>query len=409
MIGLAILLVQSCHSNRKAVKHQNLREATLSVEQLSESNNLFAMDLLRQVGPAEENLVFSPYSISRIMALVYGGARGETAGGMASVFYFPEDHALLHRAGMEITLSLDSVNLQPGTRLNVANAVWAQEDYDFLTSYIDLARDAYRAPVERVDFIHPENREKSRQGINNWVEEQTSKRIQNMINPGVLTSDTRLVLTNAIYFNGKWETPFEKDFTMPAVFHIDRNTSVRTPFMKQTSPFPYYEDEEIQAVSMPYKGGRTSLLIVLPKDIEGWQMISNILTPERLQVVISGLQTKKVRVILPRFKSELQLNLRKELISMGMEHAFSRDADLSGMTGEKELFISDVIHKAFIEVTEAGTEAAAATAAIIALKSALEEGPEVFRADHPFLYFLRDEPTGSIIFAGRLVRPAEIL
>jgi len=406
---LVIVLVLSCNTQRKTTNRTAGQDNEFNTAQLTEANNLFALDLFRQVSPERENIICSPFSISQLMALVYGGARTETAREMAGIFYFPENHARLHSAVKKLAESLDSVNFQPGTQLEIANAVWAQENYSFLPTYFDLAENSYRAPLELVDFIQNNSREECRQRINNWVADRTSQRIKNLIRPGVLTSDTRLVLTNAIYFNGKWEHPFKKDFTMPAVFHIHQHESVRTLFMKQTKTFPYYEDDEIQAVSLPYKGGRMSMLIILPRDIEGWSMISRVLTQERLQLLISGLEARKVRVTLPRFKSELQLNLRQELMSMGMERAFSRDADLSGMTGEKDLFISEIIHKAFIEVTEAGTEAAAATAAVIALKSALEEGPAVFRADHPFLYFLRDEATGSIIFAGRLARPSEIL
>jgi serpin B len=218
-----------------------------------------------------------------------------------------------------------------------------------------------------------------------------------------------MVLTNAIYFNGKWMYPFDKSSTSSSIFHVSSGESVKTVFMNQTRTFPYYEDEEVQALSLPYQGGRMSMLVILPKKVEDWKIISRVLDYDRIRLVASGMADTEVQLALPRFRSELRLNLRNELVSMGVEQAFSRDADLSGMTGEKNLFISEIIHKAFIEVTEAGTEAAAATAGIIALKSALSEKPVQFKADHPFIYLLIDEVSGCVIFMGRLVRPSEIV
>jgi serpin B len=176
--------------------------------------------------------------------------------------------------------------------------------------------------------------------------------------------------------------------------------------MHQTASFPYYEDEEAQAIALPYKNERMVLAVILPRTVEGWRMISQVLDYDRLQLVLSDMATTEVSLSLPKFRSEMTLNLKQELTAMGMGTAFSRYADLSGMTGEKNLFIDEVIHKAFIEVSETGTEAAAATAAIIGLKSSLRDEPVVFNADHPFIYFLIDRETDCIIFTGRFVKPS---
>ena len=215
-----------------------------------------------------------------------------------------------------------------------------------------------------------------------------------------------MVLTNAIYFNGKWRWPFDENLTAPSIFHVSSQESVRTEFMHLNKTLAYYEDEEIQALRLPYRGERLSMTILLPKSVDGWQMISRVLDPERLDRVESQFTDTDVAVSLPKFTFELKLNLKKELSSMGMNLAFERGADFSGMTGEKNLFIDEVIHMAFIEVSESGTEAAAATSAIIGLKSALRENPVIFNADHPFLYMIRDHQTGCIIFMGRLVKPS---
>ena len=409
LLCMSITALQSCNSSRKSAQNSSAQGKEFNLVQLAESNNRFALDLFKQVNPGRENIIYSPYSISNILALVYGGTREQTAAEMAEVLYFPQNHQDLHGAEKKLGESLDSVNFSPGTEMEIANAIWAQENFTFLPGYFELAGKFYGAPLELVDFIPEDRREKSRIQINEWVSGNTRQHIRDLIPPGLLNTNTRMVLTNAIYFNGKWEYPFTKDSTLPSVFHVSREESLNTMFMSQTKTFPYYEDEEVQALSLPYKGERMSMLIILPKNTEGWKIVSRVLDPERLQIVISNMQSEKVRVAIPRFKTEMNLNLRKELVTMGMEEAFSRNADLSGMTGEKNLFISEVIHKAYIEVTEAGTEAAAATAAIVGLKAALEEGPKQFRADHPFIYFLRDDKTGCIIFAGRLVRPSEII
>ncbi|MCK4747998.1 MAG: serpin family protein, partial [Bacteroidales bacterium] len=249
------------------------------------------------------------------------------------------------------------------------------------------------------------NREESRKRINRWVEEITREKIRDLIEPGVLDANTRMVLTNAMYFNGQWMWPFDKQLTSPSIFHVSSRESIMTDFMHLKKTLSFYEDEEIQAIKLPYRNERISMTIILPRSVEGWEMISRVLDHERLATVESQFESAEVHVSLPKFKSELMLNLKNELSAMGMSLAFSRDADLSGMSGEKNLFIDEVLHKAFIEVSENGTEAAAATAAVIGLKSALREEPARFNADHPFLYLIRDQQTGCIIFIGRLVKP----
>jgi serpin B len=215
-----------------------------------------------------------------------------------------------------------------------------------------------------------------------------------------------MILTNVIYFNGKWQWAFSKQSTAPSIFHISSKQSVMTDFMNLTRTFPYYEDDDVQALRMPYQGERLSMTILLPRAVEGWGIISRILNHERLQNMEEHFKPAKVFLSLPKFKLEEKMNLSNKLSAMGMDKAFNRDADFSGMNGEKNLFIDEMIHKAFIEVGESGTEAAAATGAIMSLKSALRDEPVRFNVNHPFLYFIRDHQTGCIIFLGRLVKPS---
>jgi len=398
-------MLTACKSHKKTAGYPDIQPSTYTIEALAVSNNLFAVDLFKQMQSKSENLIFSPYSIGTVLAMIYSGSGGKTAMEMREVLYFPEQERLdpVESIMRESLLVTDTMK---GTDFRLANAIWAQEDFSFLPAYLARVENYYDAPLTLLDFMETANREKSRKKINHWVGEKTNNRIRDLIQPGILDASTRLVLTNAIYFNGGWMFPFDIAATSPSLFHISHQESIKTDFMHQTRSYPYYEDEEIQATSIPYRDNRMSLMVILPRSFEGWRMISQVINLERINLVISEMETREVQLALPKFRSELQINLRHELTSMGMGTAFSRDADLSGMTGEKNLYVDEVIHKAFIEVNEKGTEAAAATAGIIGLKSSLREDPVRFNADHPFIFFLLDRQTGCIIFSGRLVKPS---
>jgi serpin B len=401
-----ICMLGTCKPKQTATGMFAAQPSKYTIKNLAESNNLFAIDLFKQVQPASENLIFSPYSIGTVLAMVYSGAGGKTAEEMGRVLYLPS-RELLDPVESALRESLVATDTLTGMDFQLANAVWAQEAFSFLPAYLKRVEKYYDAPVSLVDFINAASREKSRIKINRWIEARTRDRIRDLIQPGILDASTRMVLTNAVYFNGNWLYPFDQRSTVASLFHVSKQESTMADFMHQTGTFPYYEDEEIQAVGLPYKDNRMALVIILPRSIEGWKMVSQVLSLERINLVISGMDSREVRLALPRFTSELQINLRKELTSLGMGTVFSRHADLSGMTGEKNLFVDEVIHKAFIEVNERGTEAAAATAAIIGLKSVPRDDPVNFHADHPFLYFLTDRQTGCIIFTGRLVKPSQ--
>jgi len=402
---LIVTMLCACKSHKNTTMYSEIQPSKYTIESLAESNNLFTVDLFKQIQSKSENLIFSPYSIGTVLAMIYSGSGGKTAEEMSEVLYFPQQ-ALLDPVESGMRESIQETDTMRGTDFRLANAIWAQENFSFLPDYLERVEKYYDAPLTLMDFVETTNREESRKKINHWVEEKTNRRIRDLIQPGILDASTRLVLTNAIYFNGGWMFPFDKAATSPSLFHISTQESTKTDFMHQTRSYPYYEDEEIQAICLPYKNNRMVMMVILPKSIEGWRMISQVINYERIDLVLSGMGTKEVQLALPKFRSEFQINLRQELTSMGMGTAFSRQADLSGMTGEKNLFVDEVIHKAFIEVNETGTEAAAATAAIIGLKSSLRDDPVRFNADHPFVFFLLDRQTGCIIFTGRLVKPS---
>ncbi len=402
---LTFSMISACRSHKNISGHADIQTSKYTIESLAESNNLFAVDLFKQIQSKSENLIFSPYSIGTVLAMIYSGSGGKTAAEMSEVLYFPTQE-LLDPVESTMRESMQATDTMQGTDFRLANAIWAQEDFSFLPDYLARVEKYYDAPLSLMDFVETSNREESRKEINHWVEEKTNNRIQDLIQPGILDASTRLVLTNAIYFNGGWMFPFDTAATFPSLFHTSKQESIKTDFMHQTRSYPYYEDEEIQAISLPYKNKRMALMVILPKSIEGWRLISQVINYERINLVISGMGTREVQLALPKFRSELQINLRQELTSLGMGTAFNRHADLSGMTGEENLYVDEVIHKAFIEVNEMGTEAAAATAAIIGLKSSLRDDPVRFNADHPFVFFLLDRQTGCIIFTGRLVKPS---
>ncbi|MFC2115108.1 serpin family protein [Bacteroidota bacterium] len=408
IVFLAISLVSllnSCKSQKKSTEESSPSTSGFNSESLAGASNQFAIDLFKQLQEKSDNLVYSPYSISTVLAMTYSGAEGQTAQEMREVLYFPPANQL-DPAEKDLNERILSNDTLDGIEISLANAIWAQENFHFLPEYMEKIKKWYDAPLTKMNFINEQSREENRLKINQWVLDNTGQKIRNLIGEGVLNTNTRMVLTNAVYFNGSWMWPFNKHLTSPSLFHINSKESINTDFMHLTKTLDYYEDEEIQAIRLPYKNERISMMIILPGSVEGWELVSRVLDLEKLSLVEAQLTPKEVYVSMPKFSSELQFNLRKELSGMGMEKAFSRDADFSGMTGEKNLFIDEVVHKAFIEVSESGTKAAAATSAIMGLKSALIEDPERFNADHPFLYLIKDHQTGCIIFLGRLVKPS---
>jgi serpin B len=404
-ILLLLIIIPGCKSKQKiSDTPKNMREI-VSIKDISEANNEFAISLYKKIGDEEKNIVFSPYSISSALAVTYAGAKGNTAREMAEVLWFPEDQESFHPGYKMFTDSIQLTGIEKGTELRIANALWVQDEYKLRQDFLELADSCYKAKAENVNFKKPEELELTRQKINRWVEKITNDKIRDLIPQGVLKEVTRLVITNAIWFNGNWSDPFDKSNTSSSLFNINSTNSVNTDFMHQKSYAGYYEDEEVQALELVYKGNKKSMIIILPKEIDGWKLIGRILTPERLSIISKGMEDKEVEMAIPKFTYDSQFNLKQTLVLMGMKEPFSDEADFSGMTDANDLKIDEVIHKAFIEVNESGTEAAAATAVIMVLKSALQEESIRFTANHPFIYFIMDKSTGTIIFMGRFVNP----
>ncbi|OPY42645.1 MAG: Serpin (serine protease inhibitor) [Methanoregulaceae archaeon PtaU1.Bin059] len=383
-----------------------------SATSVIDGNNQFALELYEHLANdpehREENLFFSPFSISSALAITYEGARGTTADEIRSVFHFPENQSVM-RSGFAGVIA--GINSKANTyTLRTANALWAEKTYPFLSEYISAAEQHYGATTTNLDFINMP--EESRVTINTWVEDQTEERIRDLLQPGTIDPLTRLVITNAIYFKGTWVKQFDENKTGDADFRTETGKTVRVRMMQRTDEdarYGYAETETLQALSMPYESGEgkeISMLIILPKN-DGISMIEKSLNASMLSSLQDSLMTRRVMVYFPKFVMETKYSLPAALSAMGMPTAFTGAADFSGMDGMGNLYIDDVVHQAFVEVNEEGTEAAAATAVVMQLSAMpMEEPTPVFRADHPFIFFIQDNETGNILFMGRVTNPA---
>jgi serpin B len=374
-----------------------------------EGNNEFAVALYGKLCSQDGNLFFSPESISTALAMTYAGARSDTATEMAKTLHFALPPDRLHPAMGALLSGLNASH--DNYQLRVANALWAQQDYKFRDDFLKLTESDYGAGSNQVDFSGAT--EAARLTINQWVEQKTSDKIKDLLKPGVLNPATRLVLTNAIYFKADWLAQFQKAHTADENFYLSTaHKNVTASLMHRTGSYNYFNGGTFQALEILYKSGDLSMIVFLPKDVDGLPAFEQSLTPSNTRQWLSQLQpVPRVIVTFPKIKVTEQFELGRTLASMGMPAAFKLGAaDFSGMTGNRELFLSAVIHKAFIDVNEAGTEAAAATAAVMvgmAMRAPDRTPPTEFRADHPFLFLIRDNRSGSILFMGRVTDPTK--
>jgi len=372
-------------------------------------NTDFAFDLYGKLKDNDPNgnLFFSPYSISTALSMTYAGARGNTEKQMAETLHFTLPNQRLYPAFGALQKQLIQEDKSCGYRLLLANALWLQKGEPVLKDFLDLNKQFYDAGLTLLDFKN--ETEKSRQIINNWVEEKTEDKIEDLILPNGVNPDTALVLTNAIYFKGEWKNKFSWWRTRHRDFKVSAKNKVEVHMMHLKKGFKYYEDEKIQALELPYKGDELSMLVLLPRETGGIKELENTLTTESLNELLSQVRQRKVDVYLPRFKITWgSFSLNKALIALGMPDAFDRDkADFTGINGKTDLWISDVFHKAWVEVNEKGTEAAAATKVGISAAGTVNIPPPIFYADHPFIFIIKDNRSGSILFMGRVMNPAE--
>jgi len=381
-----------------------------STEKLVRANNSFTVKFYRHLAgeAGDDNLFVSPFSVSSAISMTYAGARGETASQIESVLGFQMPPRKVHRAFSTLNDKVLAADENAPYQLNTANALWGQEGYEFLKRFIQVTREFYGAGLRRVDYRTASGRESARRTINKWISNKTQGKIEELIGRGVFGNLTRLVLTNAIYFKGSWKSPFDEEDTSEAPFTLPDGSRVETDMMYQESKFRYGKLQNgAKLLEMLYEGDDLSMVVLLPREADGLDKLEESLSRKTLANWLDSARSQKVKVYLPSFEMKWKSDLSGALKALGMEDAFSLPpADFSGMTGEKDLFISNVIHEAYVKVDEEGTEATAATGVVVGTTS-VEPRPHIFRADHPFMFCIRHRKSGAILFAGRVMDPTE--
>ena len=375
---------------------------------LVSGNSTFAFNLYQQLTQGNSgNIFYSPYSISTALAMTYAGANGDTATQMAKALDFTLPQAQLHPAFDDLALQLASRGQgASGTNgksfaLNIANALWCEKTYNFLPDFLNTLGQNYGAGVNLLDFVN--SPEPSRVTINNWVSNETNNKINNLIPAGAIAPQTRLVLTNAIYFDAAWQNPFSADKTQNGTFNLLDGSTVSVPMMNNEASYGYTQGTGYQAVELPYSGGQVAMDIIMP-DAGNFTTFESGMTAGSVSAIISNLQTKSINLTMPKFNFDSSFSLNSALSALGTPIAFSNQADFSGMTGNKDLTIADVVHKAYVAVDEQGTEAAAATGVVMSAMAVMNQNNVTI--DQPFIFMIRDIQTGAILFVGRVLNPA---
>ncbi|HZJ74885.1 MAG TPA: serpin family protein [Perlabentimonas sp.] len=379
-----------------------LTTTNAQTSQYTASNaNTFALEAYKQFADKDnKNIFFSPISINMAIGITYAGAKGETEEQMASVFNFPKNSRKFHKNMGALQKNIMG-KASEKVEISLTNQLWADENYKFKCLYLRKAKKCYNAPVKNLDFYSHLN--ESRITINNWVEEQTKKRIKNLLPKGSLSKETEMVITNTIYFKGQWENQFIKTNTQNEDFTIIGGEKIKTPTMNATTKLNMYQGDDLKLIEIPYADKQFSMLVLLPDERTSLASIEKKLSIETLNHYTSLMTELDVRLALPKFKFDKSYKLKQTLSEMGMPLAFSNTADFTGMSKKKDLKIDEVFHKAFIEVSEEGTEAAAATAVVIVRKTSVISNE--FRANRPFMFFIRENESGNILFLGRITNP----
>ena len=396
---------QMAKSDESRITAPDVTDNQLST--LVSGNNTFAFNLYHHLTKNNTgNMFYSPYSISTALAMTYAGANGDTGTQMSKALDFALPQAQLHPAFNDLALQLANRGQGAiGTNgksfsLSIANALWCQKDYNFQPSFLDTLAQNYGAGVNLLDFIN--SPEPSRVTINNWVSNETNNKIQDLIPDGAITPYTGLVLTNAIYFDAAWQYPFSGDKTSNGTFNLLDGSTVSVPMMNNEASYSYAKGNGYQAVELPYSGDQIAMDIIMP-DAGNFTAFESGMTADSVSGIINNLQVKSLSLTMPKFNFDSSFSLKDVLSALGMPIAFSDQADFSGMTGQKDLNISDVVHKAYVAVNEQGTEAAAATGVIMSGMAMMQN---TLTIDQPFIFLIRDIQTGAILFVGRVLNPS---
>jgi serpin B len=362
--------------------------------------NEFAFSLYGRLRAAKGDLFVSPLSISTALAMTYSGARGATATEMAGALRFTLPPEKLHPAFQDLLGNLNGEAGKGGLELHIANALWVDKQFKLLDEFVKVCGENYSAGVQAVDFQNQPD--PARKTINAWVAKRTNDKIPELLAQRTITPDARLVLTNAVYFKSAWKNTFERTATKDDVFYAAGGKEQKMPLMHMTARLAYAEHDSCRILEMPYKDDATSMVVVLPDERDGLAALEARINAKWMAFAVAALDDRQVAVTLPRFTTRYTRALNDDLAALGMRSAFTHAADFSGIDGERDLFISLVVHQAFVDVNEQGTEAAAATAVVAELMTSIRSNPAEFRADHPFIYLIRHRVTGAILFLGKL-------
>ena len=368
-------------------------------------NTALALDLYQRERDRSGNLFFSPYSISSALAMTTAGARGSTEQEMAKALHFSLPQPELAAGFAQLAERFRQIAESKHASLTVANSLWCEKRYAFNPAFLELNRKYYGAEVRSLDFAGEP--EAARGAINAWIARQTQDKIRDLLQPPQISKFTTLVLCNAIYFKGSWVTKFDPKATTPAPFFLTRDQHVDVPMMSASFKVRSHETENAVLFALPYAGDDLAMIVILPNEVDGLGAVEKRLTAGDLQSWFTALDRAdeaKAQVALPKFKLNCRIGLADDLKALGMPRAFTAAADFSGISPAKDLFISDVVHQAFVDVNEEGTEAAAATA-VVMTRSRAHDQPLILQADHPFLFLIRERRTGTILFLGRVTDP----
>jgi serine protease inhibitor len=410
LIIIIILLVVLVHSSVFGYNDDN-------THRFVKGNTVFCFELYQKLKKTEGNLFFSPYSISTAMGLTYAGAKGETEKEIAKTLHFALDKGIVFSELKEIQSRLNSLSVDGYVQLSIANSLWSQKENQYLNSFIELNDNYFGSEIENVDFIN--NAKDAILSINTWVRENTNNKIDGLLQPESDTGLTKIFLCNVIYMKGVWANKFNVEDTKPSSFYVTPLKRVKVPMMNQTGAFRYKDFRSFRAIELPYITGKTSyenvndlsMIIFLPESNRGLSKLENILNQQNISQWIHELMKKSfnpVKVQLPKFTSTLEFELSTILSDMGMPSAFGDGADFSGIFEKKDVFINRVVHKTYIDINEEGTEAAAVTEEEFTLGGPVRE-PQIikFYADHPFVFLVLDNKSGSILFVGRVTDPSK--
>jgi serpin B len=410
-LALCGLLALGCKPRPQDSSHPKVQDLAASPAQIldqeaaAQSGAALALDLYARLASRPGNLLFSPHSLFSALAMAYGGAAGGTALEMASTLHLDLPPERLHAAMGGIGRQLEEGALGGGYTLSVAEGLWGQKGASLLPGFLELLNRRYGASLNELDL--QKDPEGSRGTINAWAAQKTGGQISGLIGPGVLDASTRLVLTDSVYFKGRWATQFKEGMTKDQPFYGTPGKDSQAPLMTQSKDFGYMETGSFQALEMPYLGQDVSLVAFLPRQHYGLADFEKTLSTATLQDWLARLRTREVEVFFPKFKISTPCELSDELQALGLREAFSEaKADFSAMDGQHDLFLSKFIEEAFVRVDEEGTEAGAATAVVAKTHGAVS-APPLFRADHPFLFLIRDRRSGAILFLGRVVDPTQ--